>query len=134
MKLSKKDLELIKIAQATIKQSKKLKKKQIGLVGCALLTAKGNIYIGVSLDYYCGIGFCAEHSAIASMVTNGEDQIKTIVAIDFRGSLLPPCGRCREFIYQTNNKNLTTEVIIGKNQKVRLKTLLPKLWQKEFFK
>ena len=36
-----------------------------------------------------------------------------------------PCGRCREFMYQINNKNLNTKVILDKNKAVKLKELLP---------
>ena len=38
-----------------------------GSVGAALLTDKGNVYTGICIDIACGIGFCAEHSAIAEM-------------------------------------------------------------------
>jgi len=48
----------------------------IGDVGCAILTDKGNVYLGVSIDACSGMGFCAEHSAIASMITNGESRKK----------------------------------------------------------
>ncbi|MCU9602113.1 hypothetical protein OEV75_13000 [Caldibacillus kokeshiiformis] len=48
----------------------------------------------------CSIGFCAEHSAITAMVTAGERKIAKIVAVYEDGSILPPCGRCREFISQ----------------------------------
>jgi cytidine deaminase len=42
------------------------------------------------------MGFCAEHAAIASMLTAGESKIMTIVAVNCEGAILPPCGRCRE--------------------------------------
>ena len=34
----------------------------------ALETASGNVYTGINLDLACGIGFCAEHSAVAEML------------------------------------------------------------------
>jgi cytidine deaminase len=45
-------------------------------VGCALVTDKNNLYLGVCIDTGSSIGFCAEHSAIAAMVTTGEYKIK----------------------------------------------------------
>ena len=96
----------------------------IGGVGCALVTEKGNIHLGVSIDVCCGIGFCAEHGAIAAMVTNGESRIVKIVAV-FEDRILPPCGRCREFMYQLNPANADTEVLIEPNKTVTLKELLP---------
>lgn len=52
-----------------------------GDVGCALVTADGNLYRGVCIDTASGTGFCAEHSAIAAMVTVGEYEILKIVAV-----------------------------------------------------
>ena len=97
----------------------------VGDVGCTLLTDKGNLYLGVCMDVSWGIGFCAEHAAIAAMVTNGEQKIKKIVAVLEDGKILAPCGRCREFINQIHEQNTKTEVIIGKNKVVKLKELLP---------
>jgi len=100
----------------------------VGDVGCALLTDKNNIYLGVCIDSGSGMGFCAEHSAIAAMVTAGEYKIKKIVAVwqDDTGTyILSPCGRCREFIRQIDKDNLDTEVILATNKIVKLAELLP---------
>lgn len=99
-----------------------------GDVGCALLTDKGNLYLGVCIDTGSGTGFCAEHSAIAAMVTAGEYRIKKIVAVWLDGTqayVLSPCGRCREFIRQIDPGNMETEVILGRDRSARLAELLP---------
>lgn len=101
-----------------------------GEVGCALISKNGNIYLGASIDAACGIGFCAEHSAIAAMITAGESEIEKIVAITSDGIILPPCGRCRELIFQINEKNLDAEIIIEEGEIVKLEDLLPDPWQK----
>jgi len=130
MKLSERDLELIEIAAQATKISKKYEDNDTGCVGCALLTKKGSIYVGVNLDFDCGLGFCAEHSAIAS--TNGENEIKTIVAVFSDGIIGPPCGRCRELIYQTNEENLNAYVIIENDKKIKFRLLLPEIWQERY--
>jgi len=96
--------------------------------GCALITDKGNIYLGVSIDTSSSIGFDAEQSAIAAMVTAGEYKIKKIVAVLEDGTVLPPCGRCREFMYQIDKDNIDTDVIVEKDKIVKLKDLLPFPW------
>ncbi len=100
-----------------------------GDVGCALRTDRANVYLGVCIDTDSGTGFCAEHSAIAAMVTGGETRIERIVAVwkdaDGRTVVLPPCGRCREFIRQVNENNLETEVILAADKTVKLRDLLP---------
>ena len=82
-----------------------------GGVAAALQTASGRIYTGICLDLACGIGFCAEHSAIAEMLKARETEILRIVAIDADG-VLAPCGRCRELIVQVDRRNLDCEVIL----------------------
>ena len=118
------DEELIEKARSVLKP-RKIKNGSVGDVACALVTDKGNVYLGVSIDACCGIGFCAEHSAIAAMVTHGERVIKKIVAVGKDGMPLSPCGRCREFMHQIHEENSEADVIVGKNKSVKLKDLLP---------
>jgi cytidine deaminase len=106
---------------------------KIGNVGCALLTEDNKIYLGVSIRASCGIGFCAEHGAIATMVLEQKYKIKKIVAVTGDGIILPPCGRCREFMYQINEDNYETEIIIDSDKSVKLSELLPYPWQKNYY-
>jgi cytidine deaminase len=119
--------ELIKKA-ASIVNSRKNGDFIIGGVGCALVTDKNNIYLGVCIDTRSSMGFCAEHNAIGSMVTAGESKIKKIVAVRKDKDdtyVLSPCGRCREFIYQIDENNLNTSVILAEDKTAVLKELLP---------
>lgn len=56
------------------------------------------------------MGFCAEHVAIAAIITAGESRIAKIVAVCDGKGIVSPCGRCRELMYQINHDNLKTEV------------------------
>jgi cytidine deaminase len=103
---------------------------RFGQVAATLLTSNGNLYDGVCIDTSCSMGFCAEHAAIAAMVTAGEYRIARIVAVgrDARTGqpyVKPPCGRCREFIRQIDEANLETEVVLGTTSVRKLKELLP---------
>ena len=122
--------ELIRRAQSVLKPRKMKNGCSAGDVGCALITNKGNVYLGVSIDTCCGMGFCAEHSAIAAMVTHGEHVIQKIVAVSGHG-ILSPCGRCREFMHQIHEENSEAEVLIRSNKSVKLKDLLPFPWDAE---
>jgi cytidine deaminase len=133
MKLTKEDKELIEEAKNIIIKSKPVNLIDTGEVGSALLTKKGNIFRGVSIGHYCGIGSCGEYQAIGSMISNGEKEIKKIVAVYYdekkkKYEVIPPCGKCREMISQTSKKNKNTEVIISKTKKVKLNELLPYAW------
>ena len=103
-----------------------------GSVSAALVTESGQLYTGVCIDTACGLGFCAEHAAIAEMLKHKESAISMIVAVNTNKIVLPPCGRCRELIYQVNNANLKTKVVFGANDTVLLKELLPYRWQEAY--
>lgn len=120
--------ELIKKASSLVKPKKMRHGFTTADCGAALVTQSGNIYCGVSIDTPSSLGFCAEASAIANMITNGEYTIKKIVAACEDGTVLPPCGRCREFMYQVDSLNIETEVIISNTKSVQLKELLPYPW------
>jgi cytidine deaminase len=125
--------ELINQARAVVKPRKISHEFTVGDVGCALLTATGKLHLGVCIDVSGGIGFCAEHSAIASMITDGEHGIRKIVAVAADGRILPPCGRCREFMRQVDRDNMDrTEVLLGSDKVVKLRDLLPHAWDEVF--
>lgn len=120
--------ELIKIAESVLKP-RTVGGRLLGDVASTLITKQGNRYSGVCIDTGSGTGFCAEHSAIAAMVTAGEYKIQKIVAVwkDGNGSIyvLPPCGRCREFMRQIDNDNVEASVILGRDKVMKLRELLP---------
>ena len=100
-----------------------------GEVGSALLSGKGLIYTGVNLNGACGLQFCGEVAAILSMLKNGETKIRKIVAVSNDYKYMPPCGRCRELMFEIDRKNLNTEIILSEKKTVKLKELLPYRWQ-----
>jgi len=128
--ITKKDKKLIEKAKALV-AAKDIRGGIVKEVGCVLVTEKGKIFSGVSLDLVCGIGFCAEHTAVSQMITQtDETHIKTIVATDENG-VIPLCGRCRELLNILDARNKDTDVIISDESKVRLRELLPFPWEVE---
>ena len=63
-----------------------------GEVSAAILSGSGKIYTGVCIDTCSTLGICAERNAIFNMITNGEQEIKKVVAILPDGSSGAPCG------------------------------------------
>ena len=96
-----------------------------GGVGAAVVSNKGNIYTGVCIDTDCSLGMCAERNAISTMITNGEFEVKMVVAVDKKGNVLPPCGACREFMMQLRHSQETEVLIDNKGTTVRLTELMP---------
>lgn len=98
-----------------------------GHVACALLTDKGNVYTGISINAKCGIGFCAEHSAIADMLKAGESKIVKLVSAS-QNSVVVSCGRCLEFIRQLNEDNINTKILLNDGTIKKIDELLPIRW------
>jgi cytidine deaminase len=122
------DADLISRATAVLNPRRLSPTVEVGDVGCALVTTSGAIHVGVCIDAKCGVGFCAEHAAIASMVTHGESRIHTIVAVDWQKKILSPCGRCRELISQIDPGNGDTRILLANGQVMTLRQLLPEHW------
>lgn len=120
---------LIAQAQAVLGARQIARNAWAASVAAALVSESGNVYTGVCIDVSSGMGFCAEHAAVAAMITAGESRILKIVAVNASG-ILPPCGRCREFMNQIHDQNLETEVMVAPGKIVTLKELLPFNWEK----
>lgn len=106
---------------------------EAGSVSAAILTKKGNIYVGVCIDTCSGLGMCAERNAIANMITNGEHEIEKIVAVMPDGKVGSPCGACREFLMQLSKNSEDIEILMDINtlETVKLKDLVPNWWGKD---
>lgn len=121
--------------QILIEKAKKIAKKRLlneyafcGHVGCALMTIDGNIYTGISTEFKCALGKCAEYAAIAEMLKHNESEIKKLVSYSAKGVIYPPCGSCRELIRMVNTKNLEAEIMVSENKVCKLKELLPEMY------
>jgi cytidine deaminase len=49
-----------------------------------------------------------------------------IVAVNKDGIVLPPCGRCRELLWQVDDQNQRAWVIVGAEEGAYLRDLLPR--------
>jgi cytidine deaminase len=98
-----------------------------GAVAAALISESGRVYTGICLELACGIGFCAEHAAVADMLKARETMVRRIVAVN-RDRIVAPCGRCRELLVQIDRRNLECVVLLPDGASARLRELLPNAW------
>ncbi|WP_294799077.1 cytidine deaminase [uncultured Eubacterium sp.] len=96
-----------------------------GGVGAAILTKQGNIYTGVCIDTDCSLGMCAERNALSTMITNGEYDVEMIIAVTKVGKIIPPCGACREFMWQLKNSRDIKVVLDNEETVANLEDLMP---------
>ena len=121
--------ELYQKAKSVLNPRRLSESAEAGGVGAAILAESGTVYTGVCIDTGSSMGFCAEHAAAAAMITAGESHVVRMVAVGWDGHIMPPCGRCREFISQLHDENLEAEVMVGEGVIVALRDLLPFDWR-----
>ena len=67
------------------------------LVGAALRTPAGNVYVGCNVENVAyPEGTCAEAGAIAAMVAAGERELAEVYVVADSPAPVPPCGGCRQ--------------------------------------
>lgn len=103
----------------------------VGCVAAAVESSSGKIYVGVCVDTACSLGICAERNAMFHMITNGEHEIKRVLAIMPDGNTGAPCGACREFMTQLMpDKYKDVEIMMNyiNNNVLTLGELTPGWW------
>lgn len=104
---------------------------EAGGVAAAIEATSGHIYTGVCVDGACTLGICAERNAIFQMLTQGEDEIRRVIAVKWDGTAMPPCGACRELMTQLMPEHYREiEILLNYENKevVTLGELTPKWW------
>ncbi len=95
-------------------------------VGAAILSENGEIIKGSNIESSSfGLTICAERVALVKALSEGKTSFKSIAIAGKEGSLTPPCGACRQFLFDYAPH---IEVILtdGQNKKTyTLKELLP---------
>ncbi len=104
---------------------------EAGGVSAAVLSGSGRIYTGVCVDTCSTLGICAERNAIFNMITNGEREIRRVLAVMPDGRLGAPCGACRELMVQLMPDTYKSVEIMMDRESGRVMTLgelTPEWW------
>ena len=139
MKYANLDAKDTEVLSEAMEVSRRLYVKGIQQVGAAVRTKKGHLFTGIHFETATGFAtVCGEITAICCMVSAGHRDLDTIAAVsrsqEGKHYLLPPCGRCREVIFDfnpdawvivTSMNNHWHDGAINKPAKVRIADLLP---------
>jgi len=69
-------------------------------VGAALLAESGEIYSGCNVESSSySLTICAERVALVKALSEGETVFKAIAISAKEGEFCPPCGACRQLLY-----------------------------------
>ena len=123
--------EMLKAARAVLNARQVSEYVSCGEVAAAILSESGRIYTGVCVDTACTLGICAERNAIFNMLTNGEQEIRKVLAIMPDGKTGAPCGACRELMVQLMPETYKGVLIMldyNQEKSVTLGDLTPEWW------
>ena len=104
---------------------------EAGGVAAAVESESGKIYTGVCVDGACTLGICAERNAIFNMITQGEQRIRRVIAVNRDGKAMPPCGACRELMAQLmpdGYRDIEIMLDYEKEKVLTLGELTPEWW------
>jgi cytidine deaminase len=105
-------------------------------VGAAVETEDGEIFIGCNIESASyGLTVCAERVAIWKAVSEGKMNFKTIAVVVDTEELTPPCGVCRQIIWEfCHDIPVILANLKGKSEVVQMRELLPRAFDTKFLK
>ena len=105
-------------------------------VGAAIEMEDGTIIAGCNVESASyGLTVCAERVAIWKAISEGKHTIKHIAVVADTDELTPPCGVCRQIIWEFGgNVPVTLAILHGKRETVEMKELLPRAFDTKFLK
>lgn len=118
--------KLYDLAMAVINPHEISEQMYVGSVAAAVLTKKGNVYTGICIDTSSSLGMCAERNAMSTMLANCENEVEKVVSVYKDGTVMPPCGACREFMMHLGKNAKYIEILLNNDGKtMNLGELMP---------
>ena len=97
-------------------------------VGAAVEDDAGRIHTGCNVENATyGLTLCAERVAIFKAISEGVRQFRRIAVAADGGRLTPPCGACRQVLWEfCGDVEITLVNLRGESETCRLGELLPR--------
>ncbi|HEY0408267.1 MAG TPA: cytidine deaminase [Pyrinomonadaceae bacterium] len=105
-------------------------------VGAAVETADGRIFTGCNIESASfGLTVCAERVAVWKAISEGETRFKRIAIVADTEQLTPPCGTCRQIIWEfCRDATVTLANLRGDMETDEVSDLLPRAFDARFLK
>lgn len=92
-------------------------------VGAAGRVDDGRVVSGCNVENAAyGVGLCAECGMVSQLHVTGGGRLTHVVCVDRDGSVIMPCGRCRQILFENGGPDL--ELMTGSGVK-RMDEVLP---------
>ena len=99
-------------------------------VGAAALVDDGRIVSGCNVENASyGITLCAECGLVSALHLSGGGRLTAFACVDGEGTVLIPCGRCRQLLYEFGGPDLLLDTAEGI---LPLSALLPQAFGPEY--
>jgi cytidine deaminase len=97
-------------------------------VGAAVEDEGGRVHTGCNVENATyGLTICAERVAIFKAISEGERRFDAIAVVTDTGALTPPCGACRQLIWEfCGDVPVVMANLQGKTEVVPMSQLFPK--------
>lgn len=83
-------------------------------VGAAGLVDDGRIITGCNVENASyGLTLCAECGLVSALHATGGGRLVAVSCVDRAGAPLPPCGRCRQLLYEHGGADCLVETADG---------------------
>jgi cytidine deaminase len=105
-------------------------------VGAAIEDESGRIFTGCNVENATfGLSLCAERVAVFKAISEGAAKLKRIAVVADTPILTPPCGACRQILWEfCEDAELTLANLDGKQEVYKLSTFLPMPFGVGFFR
>lgn len=103
-------------------------------VGAAIEDESGRIYTGCNIENATyGLTLCAERVAVFKAISEGARKFKRIAVATDTATLAPPCGACRQILWEfCGDAELTLVNLQHKTETFQLKDLFPRPFDASF--
>ena len=103
-------------------------------VGAALEAADGTVYTGCNIENASyGLTMCAERVALFKALSEGARRFRRIAVAADTDVLTPPCGACRQLLWEfCRDCEITLVNLRGKTESCLMKDLLPRAFDDSF--
>lgn len=103
-------------------------------VGAVVETSDGELFTGCNIESASyGLTVCAERVAIWKAISEGKKNFKRVVVVADTNELTPPCGTCRQIIWEfCRDAPVTLANLHGKHETDMMSDLLPRAFDAKF--
>lgn len=124
------------VEEASVARERSLSPFSDFKVGAAVETVDGKIYTGCNIESASfGLTVCAERVAVWKALSEGEKRFKRIAIVADTEQLTPPCGTCRQIIWEfCRDATVTLANLRGDLETDEVRDLLPRAFDARFLK